>query len=1175
MLSVMVVGAGAAFSDQDKIENTEAVDACSALNIINGYEDGAFHPERNIKRAEVTKMICVALNGGEEPNTSTNAKPTFTDVRGTIYAWAEGYIEACVAQGIVDGVGGTRFAPASNVTGAQLAKMLLVSLGYNATTEKFTGNAWETNVNVRASQKHLYDGLEKMDTSAPVTRDQAAQMVWNAMQAYEVEYKDGVLQDKVVGTTNDKVTLLYDRYDAWISVGTLTKVDSTDLSIAMSEADKVASDYSEKDSVVDFTKLDQDYSALLGQKVKVLFTAKNLDDVIGVFATKNNTVITAVQNALDTENAKIKLDGKLYTLESAGVKVIKDGETVTENWHAVDFKDTNSPAVITLIDNDNNGKIDTAVVKTVAVAKVTFVSDKQIIAGGKTYKTADENIATGLAKDDFVVITHNLYKDNLDIVKADKATGTVDATKGPNAAYTDYQIDGTWYVAADNRDEINAAVKAGTKVDYVVVNGVLFYAEKTTNTGDKLDDILFVAYVGQDGLSNDQARVMFPDGKKDTINLKDTYYDDTLNDGDDKKDDLIVGGQFYEFNKSGNENEYELLAVNPKTDYYGAFTYFGSKPLQGMGTQAGPDSVANVGKIDDNADVIVYQPQNGTGAYEANPDDVTKAVVKHITGKQLKSNGTVLKQTTLESNAFTFQSEVKGFDRASVLAVTYKGAWSDLEGLTANSNYGYIVKDAEKVAGGIRFEMITADDKDPITVIADKSSVGKFLKGAVVGYSSITPAAEGEKNATVNDLSFVDVKAGSIVATNKTDKFSVGNNEGEMDLDDFTTVIFTNTYAGKIEKNPNGAPEKAEDSRINVLYVNKEVAIIDANQIGGDVYATNDVTAVNFGEKDSVQWTDANTGETWSMSNRGAYTNSILDLSVTAEKSGKITLKIGNGDAKTYDVVANQAFKLNGIKVTGDVVLTWGDNAGGGTVTGNVKFDAIDMLASKNDSVTFNVSGLPAATGNLVANNLVRILDASGTPVSATATISVTAFGAGESQSVTIATGATGVTPGTYTIEILANGAQGKATFVVGQAGQTTPAGATGTATGVATIGDFKITTTKDVYAKGEAVAAEVEYTGTDTTLTSGATITLTPTNLDKNDTAIVKFPAGALKKGATQTVTFAGKADGTINAITVAGVAANTKAAAPVVSNTTSIRSATTGTTGLLTRMAARTSTP
>ena len=139
MLSVMVMGAGAAFSDQDKIENTEAVDACIALNIIGGYEDGSYHPERNIKRSEITKMICVALNGGKEPNVSTNTTPTFSDVRGTSAAWAEGYIESCVAQGIISGVGGGRFSPNGNVTGTQLAKMLLVSLGYNANTEGLCG----------------------------------------------------------------------------------------------------------------------------------------------------------------------------------------------------------------------------------------------------------------------------------------------------------------------------------------------------------------------------------------------------------------------------------------------------------------------------------------------------------------------------------------------------------------------------------------------------------------------------------------------------------------------------------------------------------------------------------------------------------------------------------------------------------------------------------------------------------------------------------------------------------------------------------------------------------------------------------------------------------------------------------------------------------------------------
>ncbi|MBQ9852716.1 MAG: S-layer homology domain-containing protein, partial [Ruminiclostridium sp.] len=45
MLSVMVMGTGAAFTDQEEIVNDEAVDMCVALNIINGYEDGSYGPE--------------------------------------------------------------------------------------------------------------------------------------------------------------------------------------------------------------------------------------------------------------------------------------------------------------------------------------------------------------------------------------------------------------------------------------------------------------------------------------------------------------------------------------------------------------------------------------------------------------------------------------------------------------------------------------------------------------------------------------------------------------------------------------------------------------------------------------------------------------------------------------------------------------------------------------------------------------------------------------------------------------------------------------------------------------------------------------------------------------------------------------------------------------------------
>ena len=284
MLSVMVVGAGAAFSDQSKIKNTEAVDACTALNIIGGYPDGTFKPEGNITRAEVTKMICVALNGGKEPNVGTNATPTFSDVRTNANsAWAEGYIESCYAQGIVSGVGGGKFAPAGNVTATQMAKMLLVALGYNADNEGFTGNAWATNVNVRASQKGLYEDLENIDVNAALTRDNAAQMIWNALNAYEVEYKTTLItdskgqltsqitvQDKQVQGTKGfvKITLLEDKYESTTVTGTLSKIEWNDTDkeykYTLANVDPDTADTTYQSA--------SDFSDLFGMKVKVVYT---------------------------------------------------------------------------------------------------------------------------------------------------------------------------------------------------------------------------------------------------------------------------------------------------------------------------------------------------------------------------------------------------------------------------------------------------------------------------------------------------------------------------------------------------------------------------------------------------------------------------------------------------------------------------------------------------------------------------------------------------------------------------------------------------------------------------------------------------------------------------------------------------------------------------------------
>ena len=538
MLSVMVVGAGAAFSDQSKIKNTEAVDACTALNIIGGYPDGSFKPEGNITRAEVTKMICVALNGGKNPAVSTNTTPTFSDVRNNANAaWAEGYIESCAAQGIVSGVGGGKFAPNGNVTGVQLAKMLLVSLGYKSENEGFTGNAWATNVNVRAAQKGLYDGLEKMDTNAAITRDNAAQMVWNALQAYEVEYKtdliagaDGKLstqitvQDKM-SSEKQRITLLEDKYEAKkVDVGQLlgcSKVDGKDYySISTSAGDK------------SYNKIYADVSDFIGQNIKVLRKVDATSGevtVYGVYADEDSKVVaTSTVGTLDTvknESAKVKVDGTEYKTDKDlnRVSVIYPNEkSVPTNLdtlsEVVGAKNTYPAYAIKLIDNDGNNKIDTVVVTPKDVKEVTYVGSSSATVGGKSYKFDDADIYKNIAKDDWAVIVSGDYTVTGDpiITKADSVSGKVEGTK--SGSPNEIKINGTWYKKSTS---VTTNPSVDDEVEAAIVGN---YVYNIDTTGASSKNILFISdnKVAESNLGKDytvEARAYFTDGSNKKITI--------------------------------------------------------------------------------------------------------------------------------------------------------------------------------------------------------------------------------------------------------------------------------------------------------------------------------------------------------------------------------------------------------------------------------------------------------------------------------------------------------------------------------------------------------------------------------------------------------------------------------------------------------------------------------
>ena len=792
MLSVMVVGAGAAFSDQSKIKNTEAVDACTALNIIGGYPDGSFKPEGNITRAEVTKMICVALNGGKEPNLATNATPTFSDVRTNANsAWAEKYIESCYAQGIVSGVGAGKFAPAGNVTGTQLAKMLLVALGYKSENEGFTGNAWATNVNTIASAKGLYEGLEKLDVSAALTRDSAARMIWNALQAYEVEYKtsliagpDGKLatqitvQDKVVGSTNDKITLLRDKYDAWLNVGTLVSVDNKTITITMSDADVAASDYVVLNSRgqiesydVTFSKLDQDHSDLLGQKIKVIFKNGKTNDVIGVYATGDNTTYSTVLNAVENDNGKVKFDGKSYSVDSTGITTYIDGQlqvttanskTTTDLKSASYFEQKTSADEVKFIDTNDNGKIDTAFIKTVAVKKVTYASSTQIVAGGTTYKYADDNIAKDLAKDDWVVITKDLYNDCNNIVLVKKVEATIAGTRD-KTGYKQYRVDGTWYNTADNK-ALDA--KAGNKASVVTYNGIIFFADKLSNSSSSVD----LALVVETG-SFAQAKLAFFDGTTKTVTI------------DDDSNSYSAGDvMVYEV----NGNEYKLTTLNADNLDNDDYTIQSTKTLQSaivsgngttIATSATPKYVNKI-EVADTAKVLLYSTNHKS---------------KYITGKQFKSivwntsnsavtGSNLISAQTAATAALT--SKVDGLTKVSYLAVNVGTVQPDE--FQTNDNYAVVVSDSYKYDSDyICYDIFNG--KDTITVTEKKSSDNSRKTGDIVGYSKITDAK------VIEDVTPY-AASGAVANSTSAGQYAVGAIQGVNSKGDEITVDGTNTF---------------------------------------------------------------------------------------------------------------------------------------------------------------------------------------------------------------------------------------------------------------------------------------------------------------------------------------------------------------------------------------------
>ena len=555
----LVTISNAAFSDADKISHDEAVDVLNTLGVINGMPDGSYNPAGNVTRAEMAKMISIIMLGDVDASAFVGTATGLTDIKGH---WAEGYIQYCYSQGIIAGRGDGTFAPNANVTAVEAAKMLLGAIGYNATVQGYTGADWAINVTRDAQLSGFYTDLKGLSSNKALTRDEAAQMIYNAVVADLIE-KTPVL-NVTTGTlqyeyrANSSKSLLTETFKAVKVIGEVIDNEfmsgsgmkgKTTVRVSNSDENKT---YANGDTTFKITTGADELGMSVTLYVKPYAPAKTNADkatVLGsVYVNDNNAVYTTgdaikadkIEKKLKDQGLKLDLTNGAfymnnYAWQNGGRKVVFTYATLAAL--------TGNGIKVSFVDVDGDGYIDNVLVLEKAFGKVSSVSTKGDgllnIAkigskGASVYENeANDNVADfaklGLAKDDYVSYYYVAGSEMYYVEKAEGKTVNVTATIGDkdndggkfvaDATYKLSKLAGSDLSAASGtQTTLPTSVEPGkSAVVYLDDYGYVIYVTEvdTTTTYLMVTDVKDVSSWG-DALS---AKVILSDGTTKTIEI--------------------------------------------------------------------------------------------------------------------------------------------------------------------------------------------------------------------------------------------------------------------------------------------------------------------------------------------------------------------------------------------------------------------------------------------------------------------------------------------------------------------------------------------------------------------------------------------------------------------------------------------------------------------------------
>jgi len=186
-----------------------------ARQIISGYSDGTYRPDKGVTRAEFTVLLIKALNLEDTATTLKAAGQLFRDVK--VNHWAKGYIHLAWELGVVGGYSDGTFHPDSTIRRDEMVSMLVRALrngGQGDNKVSFTDEnqipAWAKSSVLLAARWGLVSGFEDgaFRPGALVTRAQAATFINNFLRQRGAQFD---LYGQIVGINknNRLLTVLY------------------------------------------------------------------------------------------------------------------------------------------------------------------------------------------------------------------------------------------------------------------------------------------------------------------------------------------------------------------------------------------------------------------------------------------------------------------------------------------------------------------------------------------------------------------------------------------------------------------------------------------------------------------------------------------------------------------------------------------------------------------------------------------------------------------------------------------------------------------------------------------------------------------------------------------------------------------------------------------------------